>query len=59
MKNYETFNHTADIGIEINGQTRKELFANAVAAMFDLMVDMSGDKEKNLWPLSCVTSFLE
>jgi len=46
MKNYKLLNHTADICIEVWGVTRKELFANAVAAMFDLMIDMSGDKGK-------------
>jgi Uncharacterized conserved protein len=49
MKNYKTFDHTADIGIEITGKTRKELFSNTVAAMFDVMVDwQSGDAIKPL-----------
>lgn len=49
MKNYKLLNHTADISIEVWGKTRKELFANAVAAMFDLMIDMSGNEgEKKL-----------
>ena len=39
MSKYKIFDHTADIGIEITGKTRKELFGNAVAAMFDVMVD--------------------
>lgn len=46
MKNYKLLNHTADLRIEVWGKTRKELFVNAVKAMFDLMIDMSGDKEK-------------
>lgn len=40
MKNYKIFDHTADIGIEVWGKTKKELFTNAVQAMFDLMVDI-------------------
>ena len=46
MKNYKLLNHTADIRIEVWGKTRKELFANSVKAMFDLMIDMSGNNEK-------------
>ncbi|PKN73246.1 MAG: hypothetical protein CVU52_07280 [Deltaproteobacteria bacterium HGW-Deltaproteobacteria-10] len=39
MQKYKVFDHTADIGCEISGKTRKELFANAVAALFDLMLE--------------------
>jgi SHS2 domain-containing protein len=39
MRNYKLLNHTADIGIEVWGKTKKELFANAVYSLFDLMVD--------------------
>ena len=45
MKKYRLYDHTADIGCEIFGKTRHELFANAVAALFDLMLvrkDTSG-----------------
>jgi len=45
MKKYKLLNHTADIRVAVWGKTRKELFANAVAAMFDLMVSMSGEDE--------------
>jgi SHS2 domain-containing protein len=37
MKNYRLLDHTADIGIEVCGKSRKDLFTNAVIAMFDLM----------------------
>lgn len=40
MKNYKLLNHTADIRVEVWGKTKKELFANAAQAMFDLMTDM-------------------
>ena len=39
MPKYKLFNHTADIGCEIFGKTRKELFANGVTALFDLILD--------------------
>jgi len=39
---YEIIDHTADIGICVSGATREELFARGAAAMFDLMVDLSG-----------------
>ncbi len=48
MKKYKLLNHTADIRVEVWGKTRKELFANAVTAMFDLMVDWPDqDKTKS------------
>jgi SHS2 domain-containing protein len=46
MNKYRLFDHTADIGIEISGKTRKELFANGVAALFDIMLEQnSGNGE--------------
>ena len=47
MKKYKLLDHTADIGIEFWGKTKKELFANAVEAMFDLMVDLTGVNSVN------------
>ncbi|MCK4261861.1 archease [bacterium] len=40
MKKYETFNHTADLGIRVFGKTKEELFANAGYAMFDILIDL-------------------
>ncbi len=37
---FETFDHTADIGILARGATLAEAFANAAKAMFSLMVDL-------------------
>ena len=49
MEKYKLLNHTADIRVEVWGKTRKELFGNAVAAMFDVMVDgQNADKTKPL-----------
>jgi SHS2 domain-containing protein len=39
-KKYETFEHTADVGIRAFGRTEKELFANAACGMFDLMAEL-------------------
>jgi len=38
MSNYKFFDHTADIGVEVTGRTRKELFVNAAEALFDVMI---------------------
>jgi SHS2 domain-containing protein len=37
---FETFDHTADVGIIARGATLGEAFANAAKAMFSLMVDL-------------------
>jgi len=39
MPNYVMFDHTADIGIEIFGRTKKELFANAALALYEVMIE--------------------
>ncbi len=46
MKKYETFNHTADLGIRVFGKTREELFANAGYAMFDILADLENVQVK-------------
>lgn len=53
MSNYKFFNHTADIGIEVTGRTRKELFVNAADALFDVMIEsktgeMSAKQQKKM-----------
>ena len=45
MSNYKLFDHTADIGIEISGRTKKELFANAAEALFDVMIEIKTGRE--------------
>ena len=45
MKNYKLLDHTADIRVEVWGKTRKDLFGNAVAAMFDVMVDFPNEEK--------------
>jgi SHS2 domain-containing protein len=42
MRPFETFEHTADIGLAARGATLEELFANAAMGLVDLMVDPAG-----------------
>ncbi|MBU4312114.1 MAG: archease [Candidatus Omnitrophica bacterium] len=36
-KPYEIIEHTADVGLKVNGATLKELFENAASGMFDII----------------------
>jgi SHS2 domain-containing protein len=40
MQPFRTLEHTADVGFEAFGSTRKEVFANAARALMDLIVDL-------------------
>jgi SHS2 domain-containing protein len=37
MKPFESFNHTADVGLRIRGRDLKELFVHAAEGLFDLI----------------------
>jgi SHS2 domain-containing protein len=41
MKRYETFDHTADIGIRAFGRSPEEVFVHAAEALFDVLTDLS------------------
>ncbi|NWF53807.1 MAG: archease [Syntrophaceae bacterium] len=41
MKRYETFDHTADIGVRVFGRTVEEVFVNAAYALFDQLTDLT------------------
>ncbi len=41
MAKYKLIDHTADIGIDIYGDTLSELFSNAGFAMFDIITDIT------------------
>lgn len=47
---YRFFNHTSDLGVEIEGNTLNELYANAAQALVDMMIEgkdnLSVEKEK-------------
>jgi len=40
MKHYETFDHTADIGIRAFGETVEEVFIHAAEALFEVLTDL-------------------
>ncbi|MGE4357014.1 MAG: archease [Candidatus Omnitrophota bacterium] len=40
MKKYQLISHTADLGIEVYGRSREEIFLNSAYAMFDLITDL-------------------
>jgi len=40
MKPYNTFDHTADLGLAIRGKSEEDLFANAAFAVFDIITDL-------------------
>jgi SHS2 domain-containing protein len=42
MHHYKIFDHTADLGVEISGETQADLFSHAALALFDLLVDARG-----------------
>jgi SHS2 domain-containing protein len=41
---YRLFDHTADIGVEIFGRTKKQLFANASEALFSVLIEKNDNK---------------
>ena len=51
-KRYKTFNHTADLGIEVYGEDQKQLFVNAGLALFDLITDIDKVEAKTSLPLT-------
>ncbi len=42
VRPFETFEHTADVGLIARGHTLEEAFCNAAAGLVDLMVDPKG-----------------
>lgn len=50
MKNYRIFDHTADIGCEVYGRSKKELLTHAVEAMFDILIDQPAGHLPNVAP---------
>ena len=44
MHYYKLFDHTADIGVEISGWTKQDLFANAASAVFDILIENRENK---------------
>jgi SHS2 domain-containing protein len=52
MKLYKLIDHTADLGIEVTGRTKKEIFTKAALSLMDIVVERKGTgagvKEKAL-----------
>ncbi len=46
MKPYKTFDHTADLGLTVTGQSAEELYANAAVAVFDMITDLGRVKPR-------------
>jgi len=42
---YRVFDHTADLGVEITGASREDVYAGASFALFDLLTDLSAVRE--------------
>jgi SHS2 domain-containing protein len=40
MKSFESFDHTADVGLRIYGRDLKQLFVHAAQGMFDLIAEV-------------------
>jgi len=62
MEKYIVIEHTADIGLKVLGNTKKELFINAARGMFFLITGLSLDKKpfkKQYLPVECSASGLE
>jgi len=49
---YTTFNHTADLGVEIYGRDRYQLFSNAGLTLFDLIGGTGAIEEKTALPVT-------
>ncbi|HHT9111009.1 MAG TPA: archease [Candidatus Brocadiaceae bacterium] len=52
MPKYILIDHTADIGIDVFGESLQELFSNAAFAMFDIIADLSNVKNKDEYRIS-------
>lgn len=46
MRPFETYEHTADIGLVARGSTPEEVFTHAASGLVDLMVDPAGLSEE-------------
>ena len=52
VKRYKTFNHTADLGIEVYGESQRQLFINAGIGLFELITDSAKIETKTSLPVS-------
>jgi SHS2 domain-containing protein len=59
QKNYEYFDHTADIGIRAYGKTLNEAFENAALAMFDTITVIENITEVGEYKIQLASNDLE
>lgn len=59
MKDFETFEHKADMGIRGYGQTAEEAFENGAKALFSVMVDVESIEGKERRDIHCSADDLE
>ncbi len=52
MKPYHTFDHTADLGLDIKGTSQEDLFANAAFAVFDIITDLDRVEGRETRPIA-------
>lgn len=52
MEKYILIDHTADIGIDVFGNSLRELFTNAAFALFDIITDLSKVEGKAEYKIS-------
>jgi SHS2 domain-containing protein len=45
-KGYEFFDHTADVGVNVHGETLEELFRNAAAALHEALGSLARGEER-------------
>ena len=49
MKEFEILEHTADIGIEAYGKTKREVFTNAAKGMFEIIAGETKNLKENFY----------
>jgi SHS2 domain-containing protein len=59
VKQYETFEHKADMGIRGYGRTAEEAFQNGARALFSVMVDLKTVKGKDERDIECSADDIE
>jgi len=49
MKEFKILEHTADIGIEVYGKTKREVFTNAAKGMFEIIAGETKNLKENFY----------
>ena len=59
MKDFQTFEHGADVGVIGYGQTQEQAFANGAKAMFNVMVNIQKVEPKQTVTVECNAQNIE